>query len=160
MLLRDSITIATTPERISAFFDEMDANYLRWHPDHLLFRWESGRGLEEGVEFYFEEIIGGQKMKKRVVFTRVVPDRHIEFTFTNRLLRLLLPRILFRYEPVQEGVRFTAELHIRTGPIGAWLNRREFDAVRQHMREEGENLKRILEAEESSDARDERELAS
>jgi len=35
---------------------------------------------------------------------------------------------------------------VRTGPIGAWLNRREFDAVRQHMHEEGENLKRIVEA--------------
>jgi hypothetical protein len=46
-----------------------------------------------------------------------------------------------------EGIRFIAELHIRTGPVGAWLNRREFNAVRQHMREEGENLKRILEAE-------------
>ncbi|CAN5819151.1 hypothetical protein BH20GEM3_BH20GEM3_09110 [soil metagenome] len=46
-----------------------------------------------------------------------------------------------------EGIRFFTELHIRTGPVGAWLNRREFNAVRQHMREEGENLKRILETE-------------
>jgi hypothetical protein len=42
--------------------------------------------------------------------------------------------------------RLEAEIHVRTGPLGAWLNRKEFDAVRRHMREECENLKRIVEA--------------
>ena len=147
MLLRDTIRIRATPEQVFAFFETMDANYLRWHPDHRLFRWEEGRGLREGVVFYFEEEIGGKVMKKRVVFTRIEPNRHIEFTFENRLLRFVLPRIVFRTEPEAGGIQFIAELHIRTGPIGAWLNRREFNAVRQHMREEGENLKRILERE-------------
>jgi hypothetical protein len=146
MRLSDSITIRSTPERFFAFFERMEANYLLWHPDHRLFRWESGHGVKEGVSFYFEEVIGGKLMKKRVVFTRVEPGRHIEFTFTNRLLRLILPRIVFHVEPAGESIRLTAEITIRTGPIGAWLNRREFDAVRRHMREEGENLKRILES--------------
>lgn len=145
MRLRDSIWIRTTPERIFRFFENMDAHYLDWHPDHLLFRWEKGKGVRAGVIFYFEEIIGGKRMKKRVHFTRVVPDRHLEFTFTNRLLALVVPRLAFRFAPQGEGTRFEAEIQIRTGPIGAWLNRREFDAVRQHMREEGENLKRMLE---------------
>jgi uncharacterized protein YndB with AHSA1/START domain len=144
--LTDSIWIRASPEQVFAFFEHMDANYLRWHPDHRLFRWEEGRGLHEGVEFYFEEVIGGKLMKKRVVFTRIEPGRLIEFTFTNRLLRFILPRMTFGAEPEGEGVRFRAAIHIRTGPIGAWLNRREFDAVRQHMREEGENLKRLLES--------------
>ena len=39
------------------------------------------------------------------------------------------------------------EIPIRTGPIGAYLNRREFNAVRQHMQAEGLNMKRLLEAE-------------
>jgi hypothetical protein len=95
--------------------------------------------------FYFEEIIGGTRMKKRVHFTRVVPNRHVEFTFTNPLLALIVPRLSFHFEPEGEGTRFQAEIQVRTGPIGAWMNRREFDAVRQHMREEGENLKRLLE---------------
>lgn len=34
----------------------------------------------------------------------------------------------------------------RTGPIGARLNRREFDAVQNHMHEEGENLRQIVES--------------
>lgn len=145
MRLRDSIWIRSTGERFFEFFEHMDANYLRWHPDHRTFRWEDGRGLREGVTFYFEEVIGGKPMKKRVVFTRLERNRHIEFTFTNRLLRLILPRIVFHVDPEAGGIRLTAEIQVRTGPIGAWLNRREFDAVHRHMREEGENLKNILE---------------
>lgn len=145
MIMRDEITIQTTPERIFQFFAEMAENYVRWHPDHLLFRWETGTGLQEGNEFYFEERIGGQLMKKRVRFTRITPNRHIEFAPTNGLIRLILPRLLFAIEPQGDQCRFIAEIHIRTGPIGAKLNAREFNAVRQHMREEGENLKRLLE---------------
>ena len=88
-------------------------------------------------------------MKKRVVITRIERDHVLEFTFASHLLRLVLPRFLFQVEREANGVRFVAEIHIRTGPIGAWLNRREFDAVRQHMREEGQNLKRLLEAQPS-----------
>lgn len=145
MRLRDTVWIRTTPEEVFGFFETMDANYLRWHPDHRFFRWEEGRGVEPGVVFYFEEVIGGTLMKKRVHFTRVEPNRHIEFTFTNRLLALVVPRLSFHFEPEGDGTRVEAEIQVRTGPIGAWLNRREFDAVRQHMREEGENLKKILE---------------
>jgi uncharacterized protein YndB with AHSA1/START domain len=145
MRLRDSIWIRTSPELVFEFFEAMDANYLRWHPDHLLFRWEQGRGVKPGVVFYFEETIGGTRMKKRVHFTRVEPNRHVEFTFTNPLLALIVPRLSFHFEPEGGGTRFDAEIQIRTGPIGAWLNRREFDAVRRHMREEGENLKSLLE---------------
>ncbi len=147
MQLVDSVWIRTSAESVSAFFESMENHYLEWHPAHRLFRWERGRGLHEGVEFYFEETIGGKLMKKRVVFTHLVPGRHIEFTFKNRLLRLFLPRMSFQIDPEDDGVRVTAEIYVRTGPLGAWLNRREFDAVRQHMREEGENLKAMLEPE-------------
>jgi hypothetical protein len=90
--------------------------------------------------------IMARRMKKRVHFTRVEPDRRLEFTFTNRLLSLIVPRLSFHLEPEDGGTKFEADIVIRTGPLGAWLNRREFDAVRQHMREEGENLKKLLES--------------
>lgn len=146
MRLRHSIWIRTTPAAVFAFFEAMETNYLRWHPDHQLFRWERGRGLVPGVVFYFEEAIGGKLLRKRVEFTRIEAPRHIEFTVTNRFLRLILPGIRFQVEPGDQGVRFTQEIRIRTGPVGAWLNRREFDAVRQHMKEEGENLRQLLES--------------
>lgn len=40
---------------------------------------------------------------------------------------------------------FTAKIVVRVGPIGARINRKEVDAVRKHMEEEGENLKAIIE---------------
>jgi len=45
-----------------------------------------------------------------------------------------------------DGYQVVQEVHVRTGPLGSWLNRRELDAVRKHMKEEGENLKRLLES--------------
>jgi hypothetical protein len=145
MILRDSTWIRADPLQVFNFFERMDRHYLRWHPDHLSFEWLSGRGVREGVVFGFEERIAGKRLRKKVVFTRVVPDRYMEFAPTSRPLRILLPRLLFRVEPEGEGVRLDAEIHIRTGPIGAWLNRKEFDAVREHMAEEGRNLKALLE---------------
>lgn len=146
MILEASTSIDASPEAVFAFFENMDANYRRWHPDHVLFRWESEPGLRVGGVFYFEERIGGKLLRKRVRFNRIEPGQLIEFVLTNPLYRLILPRIAFAIQPEDHGVRVTQTIPIRTGPIGAWLNRREFDAVRVHMREEGENLKRILEA--------------
>ena len=146
MRLTASTFIRTTPEAVFVFFANMAENYRRWHPDHVLFRWEGAGGLYEGARFYFEERIAGKLLKKRVRFTRIVPGRLIEFALTNPLFRLVLPAIAFAIEPADGGVRVEQTIHIRTGPVGAWLNRREFAAVQKHMDEEGENLKRILEA--------------
>lgn len=123
----------------------MEANYLAWHPDHLGFHWREGRGLKPGVVFYFEEYIGGKLMKKTVRFSKVERYRYIEFEPTWWLMRLIMPRISFEVQPRGESSLLIARIPIRTGPIRAWLNRREFDAVRQHMKEEGRNLKDLLE---------------
>jgi hypothetical protein len=88
VILEDSITIQAKPEAVFRFFDEMENHYLAWHPDHVLFRWERGRGVKLGHIFYFEERIAGKLLKKRVVFTHVVPNEHIEFAPTFWLMRL------------------------------------------------------------------------
>ena len=121
--------------------------YRSWHPDHKVFRWTLGQGVKLGNRFYFEEVIAGKLLKKSVEFTRIEPDRRIEFAPTFWLLRLLLPRMVFRAEVVDPGAyRFIAEIVLRVGPVAARLNRREFDAVREHMRVEGVNFKRYAEA--------------
>ena len=146
MILAECVVIAAKPEAIYRFFDDMEQNYLRWHPDHVLFRWVSGRGVGGGNAFHFDERINGKLLKKTVVFTHVVPNRHIEFAPTLWLLRLFLPRMIFRIEEQTTACLFTAEIHLRIGPLAARLNRRDLDAVRQHMKEEGQNIKRLLEA--------------
>lgn len=149
MILEETTTIDASPTAIFGFFEDMDANYRRWHPDHEAFRWEEGSTLATGATATFTERIGGHRQEKTVRFTAVEPPRYLEFHPTGRLERLLLPHISFTIEPTADGSATTVRqrLRVRTGPIGAWLNRREFDAVREHMREEGRNLKRLLEPE-------------
>jgi hypothetical protein len=147
MILAQSTDIAASPERVHAFFEAMEENYTRWHPDHIVFRWlEPGRRVDEDSAFYIEERINGQLLKRAMRFTRVEPARHLEFAPDNGLIRFFLRSIVFAIEPTEAGCRLIQSLHIRIGPIGHWLNRRGFAAVEKHMREEGENMKAILEA--------------
>ena len=148
MILKDSIKISASPEAIFRFFEEMESNYLQWHPDHVLYRWISARGVKEGHVFYFEEHIAGKLLKKKVVFTRVVPNQHIEFAPTFWLMKVFLPRMVFRIEPEPDGCWFLAEVHLRMGPLGQRAQKKMLDAVREHMSVEGSNLKRILEHQE------------
>jgi hypothetical protein len=146
VILRDTTEVASTPEAIFGFFEHMESHYLEWHPDHRRFRWVNGRGLATGNVFYFEEVIAGKLLKKRVVFTRVDTHSHIEFAPTFWLMRLFLPRMLFRVERTAANTcRLVAEIHLRMGPLAARLNHRELTAVREHMRIEGVNLKRVVE---------------
>ncbi|HEY7867929.1 MAG TPA: SRPBCC family protein [Methylomirabilota bacterium] len=148
MILRDTIEVHASPADVFAFFEDMDTTrYLGWHPDHKAFRWTRGKGLRVGNEFYFEEVIAGKLLKKHVVFTRIDEGARIEFTPTSRLMRLFLPRLVFRIERMAEHrYRFIAEIFLRVGPLAARLKKREFEAVREHMRVEGINLKRSVES--------------
>jgi hypothetical protein len=148
MILEETTRVDASLGEVYHFFETMNANYQRWHPDHILFRWSTGDGSEQGVIASFEERIAGKRKKKTIQFTEVVPDRHIEFKPTSRLVGILMPSISFAIEPHENGCDLTQRIKVRTSPIGAWLNRREFDAVRTHMKEGGENLKTILETDE------------
>lgn len=142
----DSIDIAAAAEDGFAFFEHMDANYLRWHPDHRAFAWRKGHGIAEGNEFAFEEIIAGKKQRKHTRITAVEPNRYFAFTMVNPLFRFFLPHLSFGFEPSWTGFTFAAEIRLHgIGPLGRKLNAREFAAVEQHMKEEGENLKTLLE---------------
>jgi hypothetical protein len=144
--LVESIDIEISPDRVFGFFEQMADNYLRWHPDHQAFRWLDPEGLATGSRFSLRERIGGRELERTMVITRLQPGRMLEFAPNHRFVRFLMPRLLFRMAPIGRGAcRLSAEIHVRTGPLGAWLNRREFDAVRRHMREECQNLKRIVE---------------
>jgi hypothetical protein len=150
MILTETTNVHASREDIYRFFETIDANYERWHPDHIEFRWIGGDGLVVGAEAYFEERIAGETRRQTVRFTDIVPGRYIAFRPTSRLVGLLMPSISFTIEPQEDGCDLTQRIKIRTGPIGAWLNRREFDAVRTHMKEEGENLAAILQTEASA----------
>ena len=97
------------------------------------FRWTEGLGLQQDAEAYFEERIAGKLQRKTVKFVEVVADRYVEFKPTSLLVGLLMPHISFTIDAHSEGCELTQRIKVRTGPIGARLNKREFDAIRTHM---------------------------
>ena len=145
MRLEATTAIDVPPERVLEFFDAIDRHYLEWHPDHISFEWVEGDGLAVGNVAAFEETIGGEHKQQTVRYTVVDEPSQIELVPTSRLVRLVLPSIRFTIEPRNGGSRVTQQIRVRTGPIGRRLNRNEFDAVQQHMDEEAENLKQLLE---------------
>jgi hypothetical protein len=149
MLITESVLIRNSAEQLFEFFDDLETNFPRLHPSHRLFRWEEGRGVHQGAAFYLEETIGGRPIQQRFVFTRVERTgvveryRHVEIAATDPVPRLIVPRIAFRIEFEPAGIRLVVEIRIRTGLIA---NVDEaVNAVRQHIREEGANLKRLVE---------------
>jgi hypothetical protein len=150
--LEHSIEIRTSPEKIFSFLRRLhlDDNYRRWHPqDHVLMRWVRGEPWEEGSVVYAEQYAHGKLHKLKYIITKVVPDREIEFSPLSRFLRFYFPKNTFCVEPRGYTTVFTATSHIRVGWLMKKLARRKFDAAirsaREHIRVEGENLKRLLE---------------
>lgn len=166
VVLEDSIEIDATPERVFGFLTHLvdDESYRAWHPDdHVALRWMRGQPWEEGSTAYAEEYIHGKLHKLKFLITKVVPNRRIEFVPLSRLLRVYCPGNTFVIEPKGDGCVFTATGCIRVGRLIKTFAKRKLEtglaSVRKHMREEGENLKRILEAEGGSCSR-EREHAT
>ncbi|KAB1066067.1 SRPBCC family protein [Salibacter halophilus] len=146
MKFEDKILIDAPCKDVYSFFEKMKENYLAWHQEHIAFEWRKGKGLEVGNVFYFEEEIGGQLLKKETRFTKIIPNQYIEFKMVNWFYRLFIPKMTFIFEEEKGACLFTAQVFLRgIGPLGKWTHRKEFKAVKKHMKEEGINLKRIIE---------------
>ncbi len=147
--LKDSIEIKTTPEDIWDFFVNLEKNYKSWHPeDHVVFKWTKGKPMELGSHFYAEEIMGGKLFKIKGFAYEVVPHRKIFFKYS-------FPFFFFFFcngsliETNGSSSVFTAISYIRAGNFFSKLFKKEMmkniDIHEKHVREEGENLKAILE---------------
>lgn len=152
VMVTDSIEIKTTPERIFAFLTSIvdDETYRAWHEgDHVRFRWIEGQPWAEGSVMYAEEYLHGRIHKLKFQVTRVVPDRRIEYAPVSRLLRMFFPKNELIIEQRGESCLFVASVTFRVGWIGKTFFGKAIErglaSVRKHMREEGENLRRILE---------------
>jgi hypothetical protein len=131
--LRDSIEIHTTARQVFNWLEKIPQEYKSWHPDHVACRVLHGSMLEVGSDIECEENLHGKMHSLRFQMTKVIPDQEYNDT-----------------------VRFVAELNIGSdspilGPLidlsFSLFFRQRIEAMRQHMIEEGENLKAILESE-------------
>ena len=94
MILKDSIEIKTTPDRIWAFFANLEKNYKSWHPeDHVIFKWTKGNPMESGSSWYAEEVVHGKVFKLKGTIGEVIPNRKIVFKYSFPI-SLAAPRML------------------------------------------------------------------
>jgi hypothetical protein len=152
VVLKDSIEIKTTAEKVFKFLTSIvnDDSYRAWHKeDHVSFRWLKGKRWTEGAVLYAEEYIHGKLHKLKFEVIKIVPDKSIEYAPTSRFVRKFFPKNEFIIEQEGDSCIFTASGTYRIGKIGKLLFKRRIESglasVKKHMREEGENLKNILE---------------
>lgn len=145
--LTDSIEIKATPERVFNWPTNIktEKDYQAWHHDHVDCRWTKGEPFQVGSVVYFEEYLHGEMHKLKFLCTKVVPNRLIEY----RPLfpwSIFMPKSQFVMEPRGEkGCVFTATISFRAGSLFKKFGKKRLETVKQHMKEEGENLKKILE---------------
>ena len=153
LVLTDSIEIKTTPEKIWEFFTNLEKNYRTWHPeDHVIFQWIKGKPMEAGSKFYAEEYVLGKIKKFSGTVSEVVPYRKIVFRYSFPL-SLVSTGFEWRIEPKGSSSVFTAISSIRAERIMRTLVKYSeykgmetlIEVGKKHVKEEGENLKKILE---------------
>ena len=145
--LTDSIEIETTPEQVFNWLTNIrtSKDYQAWHPDHVKCQWIKGEPFQGSSVVLFEEYIHGKIHRLKFVCIKVVPNRLIEYK-PSFPWSIFMPKSQFVMEPRGEkGCVFTATISFRAGSLLKKLGKKRLEAVKQHMKEEGKNLKKILE---------------
>ena len=147
--LRNSIKIRTMPQKLFKWLEAMPEEYCSRHPDHIACRVLKGSLFHYGSEIECQEILHGKLHSMRFHLTKFDPDRRLEYGIQG------MGNGAFEAVPKGEKVEFIAELDLGTDTpiIGLLVDvlfrilfRSRLGMMRQHMLEEGQNLKQILEA--------------
>ncbi|MCC7573935.1 MAG: SRPBCC family protein [Candidatus Methanofastidiosum sp.] len=148
-VLKHSIEIEASPDKVWDFFYNVQENYRTWHPeDHILFKWTKGNPLEVGSTIYSEQKMGEEIAKLKGTCTEVIPKRKIVFKF-DFPTSFMCPKIEWLIEPQEKNSIFTAVTHYKFGKLFLKFSKGKVDdiieATQKHTKEERENLKKILE---------------
>jgi hypothetical protein len=147
--IEDSIEINVPAEKVFEWLTNLrdSETYKTWHPDHVSLRWIKGEPFHEGSVVYAEEYLHGELHKLKFVGKKMIPNRLIEYglpfpwSFFGKNWFIIEPR-------EENSCVFTAKGFLRAGPLFKKLGKKRIEATKQHMKEEGENLKKILEKSE------------
>ena len=150
LILTDSIEIKTTPEKIWEFFTNLEKNYKAWHPkEHIVFKWTKGKPMESGSSWYGEEVVRGKVFKLKGTIGEVIPNKKIVFKYSFPI-SFVAPWFEWSIEPKGSISVFTARSYLRAGEFYLKYFKKEMEFKLeihyQHVKEEGENLKKILES--------------
>lgn len=138
MILEEMTHLECRPDQAIAFFEDLEENYLRWHPAHIAFKW-LGPGDNPRARFFFDERLGPLRLRLNMKMERPAPDR-IRCTPESPFWRFFFPGMSFSVEPEGEGSLYIHQIALRLGPLEGLLDHRLLVPIRQHMSEEGANL--------------------
>ncbi|NIM90657.1 MAG: hypothetical protein GTO17_06875 [Candidatus Aminicenantes bacterium] len=144
-MLKDSVEIKSTPEKIFEFFESWEKNYRRWHPNHGDSRWLKGNLNEPGSILYTEEILHGHLHKLKFRITEIEPPSRLSYKFLFPW-SLFISKGSFVIERKKNRCLFTSSLTFRFARLLKTFAKRRMADLKQHMKEEGDNLKRIIES--------------
>ena len=150
--LVDSIDIKASPEKVFKWLIQRmrdKESYQAWHPEHVDIHWVKGEPCKEGSIMIAEEYLQGYLHKLKFRITRIEPNRLIQYRPLFPL-SIIATGNTFLIEPKGEyGCTFTASGYIR---FPLWLFKKmhknhagKLEASEQHMKEEGENIKKAVE---------------
>lgn len=140
--LKESIEIVSSPEEVFNWFRDLDKNYTAWHSDHI--KWTFEEGFREGARCQYWERLHGDLHKARAILVRIEDNRLIEFRHLFPI-SMVCPGGSFVFERTTNGTMFTVTLVFRAGRFFSMLAGRRVEAVKRHMKEESQNLKRTIE---------------
>jgi hypothetical protein len=152
VVLTESIEIRTTPERIFTYLTGIidDASFRTLNDDNISFQWLKGEPWAAGSIAYAEKYLHGKPHRFKFIISRVVPNRHIEYMPTSRMVRKFFPKKEFIIEKKENACLFISSATFRIGWIGRAFFQRKIDDGLSHFKaylnKEGKSLKKILEA--------------
>ncbi|WP_462317294.1 SRPBCC family protein [Marinilabilia sp.] len=144
-----STPVFAPADQIWDFLKHLEKNYQKWHPkDHFLWRWTKGQPLKAGSEFYCTgKMDDHQSRIKGKIYEAVLNQKVIIKPFWP--VSFLCPEIEWAISEKEKGALFTARTCYRFGWIYRHLApgrvRSVLTTTRQHMEEEGRNMKKLLE---------------
>jgi uncharacterized protein YndB with AHSA1/START domain len=149
MTLTHEVAINTSPEKIWEFLFNIQTNYKVWHPgDHILFRWIKGAPFEKGSTFYAEQLMLGEKVKYKGKISDCVAGKKITMKFSFPL-SLITEKIEMIIEGHESGATFRHLTYMKFKFLSRTIfkkrNIKMLNDMDEHVRTEGENMKRILE---------------
>lgn len=147
--VESAVDIDAPTERVWDFFYRIGDNYTAWHRGaHHDWRWKKGAPLAPGSVADAEETVGGHRSRIRVRVIESLKEQKVALK-PAWPVSFMCPRIEWHLEPNGSGTRFVARTHFRFGWLFLRFKRPTVDRIlyhtRQHMLEEGQNLKKLLE---------------
>lgn len=145
--LIDSIEIKTAPEHVYNWLISLKTgkDYRAWHPGHVDWIWIQGEPFQIGSVVYSEEYLHGEMHKLKFACTNIIPNRLVEYKPLFPWSIIMLSSSFAIESKSEDDSIFTATLNFRSFPLIDKVLKNQLEGTRLHMKEEGENLKKILE---------------